>query len=672
MPNTPWQPRRSVQRSSSGIVVANRGTRLERAHDHAVVANRQPRHVRRAREGVAHRAEIAMLEIDDEIARYVIMHARRAGSGGGLSVRDGRKRIDVGHHHLRRVARLVRGVGDHERDRIADKAHLIDRERRLLRPVHGRAVTVADENARRHGAKPGRQQIGAGKNAAHPGHGRRIGRVERAQDAMRDPAADDDRVQLTGKVDVVRVPTLAPQESWVFLARDWLAHAEPGHLSSLLRDRTLRHRHGPRISDAPFLTPRHIGALRPPKQDGSSTRALNCGGRGWLAGGHPRPMFDRAAEMAGLASRPSRGAGTEETVSPAVAMLGALVGMVRRRRLSFALPVLLVPLLAFLAIQQVTPRYTAQADVIYDPSSYSMRELQSILRSDPTTDAVMASQLEIVRGLRMAERLSERFDLARSPEFNPALRHPSWPRRMLTAATAWLVGGGNPQSERQIVASAVQKAIEAKTLKTSRVIEIAFTAANPFLAADGANALAGIYIGDQLALKADAVRRANDWLDTRVGDLRREVTAGEDRMAVYRAQSGLVAGVQAGLPTERISRLTAELVQARDELAAAEARLASARGHGTAAAGDAGDDRAERGRAARATGRAFGPDAFGTGAARTPPSHDRLLARSGRGPQARGASRDRPHRRRNGGRSRSGSRPRVGTGGRAASRAGGG
>jgi succinoglycan biosynthesis transport protein ExoP len=294
-------------------------------------------------------------------------------------------------------------------------------------------------------------------------------------------------------------------------------------------------------------------------------------------------MFDRAAEMAGLASRPSRGAGTEETASPAVAMLGALVGMVRRRRLSFALPVLLVPLLAFLAIQQVAPRYTAQADVIYDPSSYSVRELQSILRSDPTTDAVMASQLEIVRGLRMAERLSERFDLARSPEFNPALRHPSWPRRMLTAATAWLVGGGNPQSERQIVASAVQKAIEAKTLKTSRVIEIAFTAANPFLAADGANALAGIYIGDQLALKADAVRRANDWLDTRVGDLRREVTAGEDRMAVYRAQSGLVAGVQAGLPTERISRLTAELVQARDELAAAEARLASARGHGTAA-----------------------------------------------------------------------------------------
>ncbi|MBV9656239.1 MAG: AAA family ATPase [Acetobacteraceae bacterium] len=298
-------------------------------------------------------------------------------------------------------------------------------------------------------------------------------------------------------------------------------------------------------------------------------------------------MSDRSADVAGAIPQVPSAAGWRETVSPAIAMLGSLLAMVRRRRLAFAIPALLVPLLAGIAIAATTPSYTAKAAVIYDPSGYAMRELQSILRSDPTTDAIMASQLEILRGLRMAEQLATRLDLARFPEFNPTLRDPSWPRRLLTAAAQWIEGGGNPQTETEMVADTVQRAIDAKTLKTSRVVEISFTAADPLRAAQGANAIAEIYFADQLAAKTDAVRRADAWLVTRVADLRREVTAGEDRIAAYRAQSGLVSGVQAALPTERISRLTADLASARDTLAAAEARLQSVRGGETGAGGAA-------------------------------------------------------------------------------------
>lgn len=276
---------------------------------------------------------------------------------------------------------------------------------------------------------------------------------------------------------------------------------------------------------------------------------------------------------------------TERTdVAPAAAMLASLAAMVRRQRTAFAACALLVPLLAGVAIRQTTPAFTAQTDVIYDPSSYAVQELQSILRSDPTTDAVMASQIEIVRSLGMAERLIGRFGLDRTPEFNPALRHPSWPKRMASIAIEWLVGFPNPQSERQVVAAAVQRAIEAKPLKTSRVMSITFTSADPFLAADAANAVAEFYIGEQLGLKGEAVRRANDWLESRVASLRQEVTGSEDRIAAYRAESGLVQGVQSSLPTERVSRITADLVQARDDLASADARVSAARQRRTAAA----------------------------------------------------------------------------------------
>ena len=197
----------------------------------------------------------------------------------------------------------------------------------------------------------------------------------------------------------------------------------------------------------------------------------------------------------------------------------------------------------------------------------------------------MASQIEIVQGLRMAERVAARFELGRNPEFNPALRIPSLPARLRKWAASWF-GPARPsaRSEEQIVAQLVQNATAAKTVKASRVMEISFTTESPALAAAAANAVIETYIADQLAVKAEAVRRATDWLDTRVAELRRDVRDGEDRIAAYRARQGLVQGVQASLATEQISKLTADMVQARSDLADAQSRLEAARGRSGQAA----------------------------------------------------------------------------------------
>ena len=288
-------------------------------------------------------------------------------------------------------------------------------------------------------------------------------------------------------------------------------------------------------------------------------------------------------------------------------MLGALLAMLRRRKMPLVLSATLIPLLAFIAICQTTPRYTATCEVIYDPnSSYAARELQSILRSDPTTDAVMASQIEILQGLRMAERLTERFELARDPEFNTALLPPSFWRSLTNGVVDW-VGGRtiNPESERQAVLRAVQQAIGAKTVKTSRVIEVSFTSTNPMLAADAANALINLYLADQLALKADAVRHANEWLDGQVGELRREVREAEDRICrlpragVTGAGRASRAGHRAGKPSQRRPGAGP---QRSGGLAVAPRRRPRTQ-HRTGA----GRDRTKRGRAALATGSAFGP-----------------------------------------------------------------
>ena len=93
--------------------------------------------------------------------------------------------------------------------------------------------------------------------------------------------------------------------------------------------------------------------------------------------------------------------------------------MLRRRRLAFLACALLIPLCALIALKQTTPRYTATGALIYEPSEYKGRELQSVLQSDPTTEAVMASQAEILHSLHIAEGVTAQLHLFNDPEFNP-------------------------------------------------------------------------------------------------------------------------------------------------------------------------------------------------------------------------------------------------------------
>ena len=288
----------------------------------------------------------------------------------------------------------------------------------------------------------------------------------------------------------------------------------------------------------------------------------------------------------------SMGAGQESGAGFAV-----VFAMLRRRRLALVGTVLVVPLLAWIALGQITPRYSAVATILYEPNAFAARELQSILRVDPTTEAVMFSQAEIIRGLHIAERVADRFALQDRAEFNPALRPQGRLQRWLgqiraiPSVLSAQFGGSSaapatadPADSRSDAALAVREATSVTTPKASRVLEVAFTSRDRNLAAAAANAIADLYIHDQLEAKFAAVRHATEWLEGRVVELRREVGIAEDRIAGYRASHGLVKGVQAGLETEQVSRLSLDLMQARNELAQVQARLDAARGKSGASA----------------------------------------------------------------------------------------
>ncbi len=274
-----------------------------------------------------------------------------------------------------------------------------------------------------------------------------------------------------------------------------------------------------------------------------------------------------------------------------------LLSMIRRRMAVLLLCAVAVPVLAWVSLQNVTPRYTAKAMLMFEPQDYRANELQSILRDDPTNDAVLTSQTEILRGRRIAERLVDRLHLDQRPEFNWTLARPStvaelWRETQEIFASAaakvstWLGESLAPRpvwqpdaaAVRRAVVNAVQDAIAVQVVRNSRVLEVGFISQDRNLASEAANLVTELYLSDQLEQKFEAVRRANGWLETRLTQLRQEVTDAEQRMARYRASEGLVQGVSAAVTTEQISRLNADLLNARNELALAEARVAQARG----------------------------------------------------------------------------------------------
>ena len=119
----------------------------------------------------------------------------------------------------------------------------------------------------------------------------------------------------------------------------------------------------------------------------------------------------------------------------------------------------------------------------------------------------------------------------------------------------------------------------------SRVITVAFASEGAEKASNIANAVADLYIGARIENKLGAARQTTEWLDERIATVRKQVEDSEKAVEKYRRESGLIQGRDGTLVAQEISELNTQLVQARAERAAAQARLRDQRRGLTSAGG---------------------------------------------------------------------------------------
>ncbi len=255
--------RRRMKRRAAGrgVVVGQRGARLDRVGDDAVVHEFEPRDVRGTLERRVDRlAALARADVEREVVGDVVPHLRRASVDRAARVDDRRQRVVVDAHAFGGVLRLGERLRHHHRHRIADVPHAIGGENRAWRVGPLAAVLVGHRDEAWNEAETVGLRVGAGQHGEHAGHPRRLGGVDAGDARVRVRRPDDRRVRGMGEMHVVGIAARALQQRGVFDAGDGLSGGESGHggfrerAKDAARARTRERR--PMLASLPYNDPR--------------------------------------------------------------------------------------------------------------------------------------------------------------------------------------------------------------------------------------------------------------------------------------------------------------------------------------------------------------------------------------------------------------------------------
>lgn len=284
----------------------------------------------------------------------------------------------------------------------------------------------------------------------------------------------------------------------------------------------------------------------------------------------------------GPAPEAAQQAGSRLEPAPPEPNLRAALGLLWRRKGLLLATVLLTTLGASLLALQLTPRYTAAAEILIAPRTAKVVDIEDVLEALRPDRTTVQTEVEVLRSRTLAETVADRLGLVRVPEFNRRLRPPSLrePGRWLSSlldATGPVTPEEAERMARDETVDALIDALTVEAVKISRVVSVAVTSEDPELAAAIANTLADTYLDEQLLAKSRATRQASVWLNERVAALREQVEASNQAVEDHRQAHGLTQAKDTILVEEQISDVNTRLIAAQAETAGADASLRQAR-----------------------------------------------------------------------------------------------
>ncbi|MDE2013563.1 MAG: AAA family ATPase [Alphaproteobacteria bacterium] len=247
---------------------------------------------------------------------------------------------------------------------------------------------------------------------------------------------------------------------------------------------------------------------------------------------------------------------------------------------------LFVVALAGTAVALMTPLYEASALVMVDErQNHVLSDVSdpTVLSNLPASPSSIDSQVQVLKSEALAGRVVDELGLVRVPEFNGTARGLLSDMAGVVANLMTMVMGpqtppenGLPPEERlrEKTIDNLQRDLDIYALGHSTVIEVDARARSAGQASRIANAIADIYVRDQIKEHLKASRDASQWLSNRVSQLAQQAATADASVAEYKAQNGLT-DTSTGTPMtdQQMGDLTGQLVIAETNASDAEARL---------------------------------------------------------------------------------------------------
>ncbi len=256
---------------------------------------------------------------------------------------------------------------------------------------------------------------------------------------------------------------------------------------------------------------------------------------------------------------------------PETTDFAGLAGILRRRIGQIVSATLIGLGLAVLYLAVTAPSYTSSSVLFINPSPNRVVNEDAVAPNSTGADlAIVDSQVAIIGSEAMLLRVVETLSLDTDSEFTGT--------GPLTKIKRLFFGASSePTSAKALAATKLAKRIKIIRAQRTYIVEVEVTASSPTKAAQIADTLVSLYLANQASARADDERRANELINSRLGELREEVRKAEDRLDDFKQRNRITVSEGGIIDEQQLGKLNGELVAARATAAEAKSRLAAIR-----------------------------------------------------------------------------------------------
>jgi succinoglycan biosynthesis transport protein ExoP len=269
----------------------------------------------------------------------------------------------------------------------------------------------------------------------------------------------------------------------------------------------------------------------------------------------------------------------------------------RRKALIVGCGLIATALMA-LMLAQATPLYKATARIMLDTRTFKVVSTEAALSGVDTLNmGAIQSELEVIQSEFLIGRVVDKLGLANNPEFNGTKPPGFIDNALQPLRDLWSTGistllapppkpqqasaqpqrAGRPAEDsdprRRAAIGAVAGRLSVSLLGRTFVILVTVESPDGTMSARIANAIAEAYLADQVDNKNEANRRATEWLEQRLAELRRNLQVAEEAVAAYRRDKGLAGSPEGTISSQTLADLNNRYTAAKARRIEREGRL---------------------------------------------------------------------------------------------------